>query len=619
MEKHLEIIFGKNSSKIPGKLFVNEMDFEIPHGEDYKNAIKELEKIQNTLFENKQFLSLFEYNNTSLWWFIYQSLIPKYKQLINFVETFSNLIDIETPKTVKIEDNFEKFDIIKQICEKRNLNFEFSNISAKMKTGKNKLKQIFQKSRYNKITKTKIETRKNLFFKKYEKIPSLQNKTLFVIPSSYRREIFDHKKGTSSRGEHLLQPIFNLFEEDEFVGVDLDYTFKGDFEILSERLDDAHVQWFPIEIILSPENDSQKTFIKKYSKLIQNKKFQDLFNFRGISLWSTLEQFFVSMIYAPYLPFYLKLIDSLESLFQKNPPKAIFLPYETGPIALAIILASKKFGLKTIGIQHGYIYNYNPMYSFTNFWNQKNNLGFLIPDILLLFGDEAKNLLIKNAYPEKNLFVFGNPNFFNIQEIEHIFSKKPLKEKYGIKKEQKVILFTTGKLQPFYSAHGKYDYDVRIWEHLLTNFSNKDDFFIILKPHPQEKNIDIYKKFLDENKSKNFKIIQGNILELIHISSLVVSVFSSTILDSLCFKKPVIRVKFEDVNPIFDSTDAVLKTNLESLPSNILEILENEKAKNNLLKKGKEFVFAHYGIPEENISLKIRKILGIGEKNEKFR
>ena len=45
-QKFNEIIFG-NMSKIEGdKLFVNESDFEIPHGTDYDIAIKELYEIK---------------------------------------------------------------------------------------------------------------------------------------------------------------------------------------------------------------------------------------------------------------------------------------------------------------------------------------------------------------------------------------------------------------------------------------------------------------------------------------------------------------------------------------------------------------------------------------------
>ena len=85
-----EIIFG-NVSTIDGKkLFVKESDFEIPHGEDYNIAIKELDKIQKSSVNGIPFLELFQYDDFSLWWFVYQSLIPKYKQLTNLLKNFMN-------------------------------------------------------------------------------------------------------------------------------------------------------------------------------------------------------------------------------------------------------------------------------------------------------------------------------------------------------------------------------------------------------------------------------------------------------------------------------------------------------------------------------------------------
>lgn len=613
MANNIEIIFGKKSSRHQNKLFVNEMDFDFPHGEDYKLAIQKLENIQISKIDGVAFLSLFEYDDISLWWFIYQSLIPLYKKLVNFIEKFLNLIDTEKPKTVRIVDNFNKFTLIEQICKQQKINFEYSHISKQRNIGKNKFEQLIEKSRYDKITKNKINTRKKLFTEISDTIPSMQNKILFAIPTSYRREIFDHKKGISTKGEHLIQPIFNLIDSNDFIGLDLDYTFKGDFDILSERLSDNTLNWLPIEALLSFQSESN-SFLSKYSNLLKNQKFQDLFTFKGISLWPSLNFFFHSMSYAPYLPFYIKLIHSLQDHFQKNTPKAIFLPYETGPLSLVLISVSKKFKIKTIGIQHGYIYNDSPMYSFTTFWNKQNPFGFLIPDTMLLFGDETKKLLMKKNYPEQNLFVFGNPNFFNIEQIEKIFSNNELKIKYEINNEKNIILFTTGKLQPYYSSHGEYDYDVKILTHLLENFSNNKKYTIVLKPHPQEKNVDIYKTLIQKYGATNFMIIQGNVLELIYISSIVISVFSSTMLDSLCFKKPVIRVKFDDENPIFDQTDAVLKTNLADLSLNITDILENNEQKNILLNNGKDFVLSQYGIPEENISLKINNIL----RSEKY-
>lgn len=609
MVKISEIIFGKKSEKCLDKLFVNEKDFEIPHGEDYKIAIQELERIQKQTLHEKQFLSLFEYNDASLWWLIYQSLIPKYKQLTNFTKKFSELIDKTQPQIVKIESNFDKLNIIKQICDQRKIKLQYSTITANLQLSRKKMKKIIQKTHFQKITKTKIEQRKKLYFKKFNHVPSIKNKILFVIPSSYRRNIFDYNKGVSQRGEYLLQPIIDLMNNEDILGMDLDYTFRGDFDILSERLDDSLMRWFPLEFFLQSDINTSD-FLKNFSKIINDHEFQNLFYFNEIFLWPDLEEFFNRMIFAPYLPFYLKVINSLERFFKENSPKAIFLPYETGPIALAIILAAKKFGIMTIGLQHGYIYQHNPMYSFSEFRSKNNLLGFIIPDKILLFGNEAKKLLLKNGYPEENLVVLGNPNFFDIEKIDKTLSKKFLREKYNIHKEKKVILFTTGKLQPFYSNHGIYDYDVKIWEHLLENFENNDDYFIILKPHPQEKNIEIYNKLLSKYDSSNAKIIQENIMELIYISSLVVSVFSSTMLDSLCFKKPVIRVQFEgDINSIFDETKVVVKSDLDNLSSTIQEVLKNEKIKHQLLIDTKQFIFDNYGIPVENIKFKIKQIL----------
>ena len=76
-EKFNEIIFG-NVSKIKGdKLYVNEFDFEIPHGKDYEIAIKELSEIQKYNIDGINFLELFQYNDFSMWWFVFPTIYPK--------------------------------------------------------------------------------------------------------------------------------------------------------------------------------------------------------------------------------------------------------------------------------------------------------------------------------------------------------------------------------------------------------------------------------------------------------------------------------------------------------------------------------------------------------------
>ena len=92
-KNNLKIIFGNKTSSSEGLIYVQEQDFEIPHGDDYKIAITELNRMHNFKLNDKPFLENFLYSEASLWWFIYPSLIGKYKQIINFILQFSKFLD----------------------------------------------------------------------------------------------------------------------------------------------------------------------------------------------------------------------------------------------------------------------------------------------------------------------------------------------------------------------------------------------------------------------------------------------------------------------------------------------------------------------------------------------
>lgn len=608
-KNNLKIIFGNKTSNSQGLIYVQEQDFEIPHGDDYKIAIAELNKINNFILNNKPFLENFLYSETSLWWFIYPSLIGKYKQIVNFILEFSKFLDTMKPDVVEVH-NLNKLKIIQEICKQKDIQCISSKTNIIKFQIQQKSKNKIKKKRFDYITNKKIDYRKKLYRKKSQNMPDLKNKIIFAVPTIYRRQIFDVTKGVTKEGEYIQESIMNFFKEEDLIGLDLDYTFKGNFQILSNRLDEL-IHWFPIEMLMFPKQSMQiKQFLNTYKKIISSKQFQDNFSFNGISLWNEIKEIFNEMLNAPHLPFYLNLIDSLSKIFQKNKPRAIFLPYETGPLALSIIAACRKNNIKTIGIQHGYIYQFNPMYCYPNSLESKLKHGFLLPDHLLLFGNNAKKLLLKNEYPKQKLIEFGNAAFFGLEKFFEIFEKTSILQKIGINEKQKIILFTTGKLQKNYQAHGKYDYDEKIWNYLLNTYGNNKNYFLILKPHPQEQNTTIYENMMSKKNCSNAIITHQSIYDLICISDIVLSVFSSTMIDSLCFRKPVIMVQFGDTkHPIFDSADIIIKSNLENLSRHINDIIDNKDSKLDFHKEILNFVKDHYGIPESNPKLILNEIL----------
>ena len=133
---------------------------------------------------------------------------------------------------------------------------------------------------------------------------------------------------------------------------------------------------------------------------------------------------------------------------------------------------------------------------------------------------------------------------------------------------------------------------------------------MILKPHPNE-NTSVYEKILQKSSVTNAKIINDDLFELIHISSLVISVFSNIMTDALCFEKPVIRVTFDDIEHTvpYEKFNVVLSSNLDNLKLNIHKIIDDKNLLNMLQKNLFEFLQDQNNITEQEPNSIIDKII----------
>lgn len=606
------IYFGEKSNKNDHYLYVKEEDFQILAGEEsFGNPLEFLMNIEKSKIHSKLFLEFFKFNNYSLWWFIHPSIYPKIKKCINFIEKFEEFVSEQKPSKIIISENSSYIDLIKQIS--LNYSIELEILLSKNLKNKfyNKFKIIFQSNRYQKIYSKKSKKRKTIFQSKSKFSPDLKNKIIFAIPSIYHRKIIDPNSGESYSGEYIQQPIINhVMKNHDVIGIDFDYTFDGEFDILKNRLN-SKMNWIPSDLLLSDfPMEILKNFLNQYNRLMSDKEFQKLFVFREISLWNSISYTFKMMTFSSYIPSYIHYLISLENYFKEHKPKSIFLSYETGPYGLAIILAAKQHNVQTIGVSHGAIDKFNPMYSYDQIRNDNFHLGFPIPDIMLVHGKFSKNTLTTQGYPSNQIIIYGNPVFFHLDKLKTSLSKKNLFEKYNIEKTQKVILYGTEFLQEKYSSQGKYNYNSLIWKNLLENFGNNSEYQLILKPHPNE-NTEIYEKILNDLDIKNAKIISDNLFELIHISSLVISVFSNIMTDALCFKKPVIRVTFDNVAHTvpYEKFNVVLTSNLNELSTNIKNIFSDRNIVSELQKNLSIFLLDQNNIPENDPNRVIDEIL----------
>jgi CDP-glycerol glycerophosphotransferase (TagB/SpsB family) len=605
------IIYGKNLKKNTQDIFVEEKDFKNPPA-DYQSTIigvRELNRIENISLFGKSIPELFDYKGISFWWFFYQYLARSFITSAYFINNFSKFIEAENPDTVKVENDFRVIEIIKQICERNNVELIYSKGKYSKFVIYNKMKKNLRKSKARLLLKKKIKTRKDIFFKKRKSIPSTNDKLIFYGHPVFRRPIFNSKKGKMENGEYIIQNLINLLNEKEkVVGLDFFSLISSDNQVLIERLN-SEIDWFPLDVIL--ENDklsSHKNYLKKYNKIINSLEFKNQFKYNGISFWDLIKNDFNEFNLPSFLAYYMLVIDSMKNYFLTNKPKAVFLIYETGPLSLATIGVCNQLGIKTIGIQHGLMYNYNYHYMHENFQNLKNPSGFILPDKLLLFGEISKKILLSHGYPEDRLIVLGNPAFFDLEKMVSSMSKKSILSQYSLPNCDNFVLF----LPPGMSAtrESKLEYNETILKNLLQKFGGRTDLFFIVKPHPSDK-VSIYEKIISKSQFTNVKIIQGNLFELIFLSSIVISTFSTTMMDALCLKKPVIQVIFagSKVQIPFDEYDAVFQTSLENLEHTITKLLHDKTLIKSSINNATKFIKKYYNIPPENPKLVLKNIL----------
>lgn len=607
----MKIIYGIKGKSDKNQIFVDENDLNMPIGSDsYSHPINFLKDIQNRKIEGEEVYKLFSYQDFSMWWFLYPTIFPSINRILNFIIQFEKMLDKYSPTEIKVVKEIEKLEIIKEICQSKKIKIKFSTKERLVFSLKKKIGDMTKKYYYSHVFKIKRKNRLSIIKSEEIKFKKIDKEVIFASATAYRRKNSDNNY---FKNEYIQGEIMKRLTDRKIKisGIDVDYTFRGDVKALELRLEDP-ISWFPLELFLNDSKTNKENYIiKKILQVINNKEFQILFNFKNVNLWKFLENDFRKLSYAPYLSFYMEIIEKFTKIFENEKPKAIFLPYETGPISLALIIAAKRNSVKTFGIQHGVIYKNHPDYSHSIFQNEENGMGMIIPDKMLLFGEFAKELLMNLGYPDQNLEILGNPEFFNLDKKLEAIKKINLNKKYKIPENKFVILFTSAKAQRIYkNIYGNIDYDEKIWEELVKKLGNNDEYFIILKPHPSE-NIDIYQKILEKHNVSNCKIINDDLFELLILSSLIISIYSTTILDAICCMKPVIRVEFTNTTPVlpYDENNVVLSCKLDKMIENIHELKNNPQIKEVLLKNGKKFADQQYNINSNDVNLILKKIL----------
>lgn len=603
-------LFEKKENK---KFSSNYLEIDLVDLESYEKFKhgSEFLKIPSQKVGEKTIMEWFSVNDISFWWFIAPIIHPRYKEAILFIDRLSSFLEINSVEQLQLYGCYDKISIVQQICKlkkvKLKLNFKDQYSFKTMQFAKKKAKGFM----YKKILKEKLRKRLQCYNNNKKFFKFLKGCMIITSPGIYRRSII-LDKGKIGNQEFFIQPILDGFKnKNPILCVDLDYTFRGETNILKERLE-TEFNWVPIEFLLTKKQQKivgdSINKLKKNLDLLQKNEISKIFVYKGISLWSFLKKTFDEIFLEPNLPTYIHLIDQLSNFLKQVEPSIIIQVYETGPYAKAFEVAAKKLGIKTVGIQHGLFPSDTSDYMCKQIKNENFHFGNIIPDCTFVFGKYHKNLLTeKGGYPKDKVLVTGNPTLSNLDEIKHNLSRKQLLAKYRIP-DKKIVLIPLS----FRLIYHQNNPD-RLILNKVYNGLKDSDIIILVRPHPGDLlDLQIFRKLFP---ASNFILSKNTIFEDLFLCDVVVvSTPASTIAsEAALYEKPVILVNvvdndmstYDDIYQQIVKHEVAIFSSLEQLVPNINSIQKGELWKTNESENRKKFLSLFFNTDKKIDLIKI--------------
>jgi len=276
-------------------------------------------------------------------------------------------------------------------------------------------------------------------------------------------------------------------------------------------------------------NESQAIF----SKLAESSKFRQRMLFRGSDCFEFIKPF-METFFKIHLPQIKCAIDELERMFEKKRPNAVILWTDRVAFERATVLVARKHGVKSIVLQHGIIAN--PVF-------EKNwMIGYLpiMADVLVVWSQKAKELLVKNGASASKIVVTGNPNFDTI--LKRKYSPEKLKARIGCG-NRRLVTFAGGIAMPGNDPATSVSL-------LLDLVKELPGCFLAIRPHPSDNTV--FEKLVAEKGMRGNAAVLRNrdcgLYELFNASSVVLMHGSTVGLEAMVLGKPVIDFDLNELS-----------------------------------------------------------------------
>ncbi len=542
--------------------------------------------------------------------------IEKIKELVKFEElNLGNLLEIELITYI--------FEMLKKILGLKKL-LEKEQHSTICSSSLSEISEFFNKKKSNTIQRSK-KSEESLYFDKIE-IPinlGTKIKTITISRDRYTKIKKITEKITDLAFNLEYKPKINdevvlLLDFNPVIYPNLlkELSSKNKNVILLNQRRPAIWNLESMKIvknskckILNLENEFDDEEIKNASanknkildqinKILENEdEFEDFFSIEGKSFWILIREQFKKMLEKRFTEAIIRHVQ-IENFFKKTQVNSILEWAHNGFEEKIVVNIAEKKDIPVFLLQHGTA-------PINEKWNKYHDLMPYFPSSgvkLITWGKAMKEFVLQNKIPEKQVIDLGSPrhdSFFSTSKIDN---------------HNTILIAANGFMHNNFAGN-----DSRSYQYLENYFSEicrlvpkLSSKQIIVKLHPGQFYYDM-KPLIQKIDSKIHIFQNQNIIDLIKTCDIMISLnYSTALLDAMILQKPTMVVLPEKQG--YEKEDFITKEatlfepKIEKIEQSLKNILNDQEFRQNLIKKGNEFV-DYYLVNKGNASKEIVKFI----------
>ena len=500
-------------------------------------SLKWIKEWSNIKIENgKNIKEILEYSGTSLYPYIESRLYHKKIQgLITLIEQIKNVFSQEIPEKVWLIGNADLSHIVTHIHGNLEgsiiIKHTNSQTSEESNSGFLLWKLLLLKIFRGLFSNKKIKNKKSI---------------LVISELGSWRKTFNISKNEYEFQDVFFQNIIKKLKEKEKKIEIIDFENKqnrlfSSYSINKKRADvfnctvEPWEKFLSLKIILKSYSNHKK-FKKIWSKLKNSKKFQESLKVGNISIFELVKEDFEGLFNSFKALAAISMIDTTQKIIEQKMPSTIVMHDEYGALQYSFLNVAKEKSIPTLSIQHGEIGDNVFAYTHSN-EDITNDVKFFLPNKMCVWSENIKKSLVNSGKFSSDIIkVTGDPKNDYLKYVLNDFDRKNILKEINVPVDKKIIFFATENLTDL-------DERKQIAEAIIKSMLDLKQFFLIIKMHPNETNVELYQKIINELKISEYKILSDyDIHKLLFISDIVLINHSTVGLEAMRLLKPVISV-----------------------------------------------------------------------------